>query len=127
MTTVPMPVSGFPPGSDRLVSTRINGVIVALPCFDWCTSAHHGEDTRFVEDFNHAGEPIEVTTPAGDHILSAQLTSYPHSATGTKIGIDYDGNCDELDRAAAEQLADRLIAAASRIRHMATTLPEEVA
>lgn len=125
--TVPAAVSGFPPGSDRLVSTRINGVTVALPCFDWCTASHHGEDTRFVEDFNHTGEPVEVTTPAGDLIFSAQLTSYPHCGTGTKLGVDYDGYSDELDAAQAEQLADRLIAVASRIRHMATQLPKEVA
>ena len=121
--TVPMPVSGFPSGSDRLVSTRIRGVLVALPCFDWCVEGegHHGEDHFHVEDFTHVGEAVEVALPTGEELFSARLMASPHCGTGdTKVAVDYDGASAELgDPAEIEALADRLVSAASRLRGMA--------
>lgn len=116
---VAAPVPGLPLGSDRLESTHIRGVLVALPCFDWCVSDHHAEDNAFVEDFNHASAPVEVKLPNGDELFSARLTSYPHLGVAPKVAVDYADECTELDAAQVEALADRFISAASQLRGLA--------
>lgn len=121
--TVSQPVSGFPSGSDRLVSTRINGVLVALPCFGWCTEVHGGQDHRFVEDFHHASEPAAVSVPrpsgAAEEVFSAQVVAYPHCGVDMKVSVDVGGDCLELDPGQADAFADDLIRTASRVRAMA--------
>lgn len=125
VTVTAMP-GGLPSGSDRLVSTRINGVTVALPCFDWCVALHHSEDNRFVEDFNHVGEAVEVTVPRKsgepEQLFTAQLFAYPHSDVDTKVSVDLGGECFELDAEQTEFLADQLVTAASRLRGLARTI-----
>lgn len=117
--TVSQPVSGFPQGSDRLVSTRIKGVTVALPCFDWCEIDHHTQDHQFVEDFSHASEAIDITSPRGEEIFSARMIAYPHCEVGTKVAVDYDGTSVEYGAAQVEDLADQLISVASKLRGLA--------
>lgn len=127
ITALP-PTSGFPQGSDRLVSTRIKGVTVALPCFDWCEESHHEQDHRFVEDFSHAGRSVEVALPRKsgelEQLFIAQLFAYPHAGDGegTKVSVDLGGECFELDQAGVEDLADQLITVASKLRGMARTI-----
>lgn len=126
--TIMPAAAGFPQGSDRLVSTRINGVTVALPCFDWCVASHHSEDHRFVEDFNHVGESVEVTVPrqsgSVEQLFIAQLFAYPHAGDGqgTKVSVDLGGDCYELDLDGVDSLADQLITAASKLRGLGRTI-----
>lgn len=125
---VSAPVPGIPSGSDRLVSTRIKGVAVALPCFSWCKESHQEQDYQFVEDFSHVGESVEVTVPrkSGDleQLFIAQLFAYPHAGDGegTKVSVDLGGECYELDQAGVDRLADQLITAASKLRGLGRTI-----
>lgn len=117
---------GAPSGSDRLVSTRIKGVSVALPCYEWCVTDHHVEDHAFIEDFNHSGREVAVTLAHGsatEQILSAHVFAYPHtSESDARVAVENDGEYVELTATQAEAFADDLITAASRIRLMARVI-----
>ena len=124
MTTTVMPAApGFPSGSDRLVSTRINGVLAALPCFGWCVESHHVQNHRFVEDFSHTSDSADVTVPrlsGRREVFSARVLAWPHSGTAPTVVVDSaDDECAELDADQADAFADELIRTASRVRAMA--------
>lgn len=122
VTVTSMP-EGLPAGSDRLASTHIRGVLVALPCFSWCVATHHDEDHSHVEDFNHHGEAVEVTLSNGQELISARLMASPHCGTGdTKVAVDYEGDSAELDATGVENLADQLITAASKLRGLSRVI-----
>lgn len=117
--TADLPTSGFPQGSDRLTSTHIKGITVALPCFAWCRESHHEQDHFHVEDFTHVGEAVEVTLSSGEELFSARLISFPHCEVGTKVAVDFDGESAEYNATQVEALADQLISAASQLRGLA--------
>lgn len=119
--SVSMPIASGAPG-DRRVASRIKGVAVTLPCPRWCTQNHGLENHLFLEDFSHAGEPVEVTDTRGEEILSARLVAWPHCEVGTKVALDFDGTSVEYDAAQLEALADQLITVASKLRGMARTI-----
>ena len=119
--SVSMPIASGASG-DRRVASRIKGVAVTLSCPRWCTQNHGLENHLFLEDFSHAGEPVEVTDTRGEEILAARLVSWPHCDVGTKVAIDFDGTSVEYDAPQAEALADQLVSAAARIRGLASVI-----
>lgn len=133
MTTTPntSPLAGL-----SIVTALINGVQVPVACpAAWCTEKHAAEDTRHVEDIDHAGDNVDVYVPGfhgGEDVIFAygHLGQDPHSSDenmrAAHIRIeDGGGEASYLTPDQADTFADNLAAFADRIRALAQVAREQ--
>lgn len=130
--TVPVPAQTQ--ASNPTATAILRGAEVPITCPSWCRKDHAAENLIYLDDLSHEGETISLPTPqfgAPDvHVLRGKLAQWPFTRTPEPylcLEATDDGECAELQPAAALAFADQLSAHAARLRHLAATLQKEVA
>lgn len=115
----------------RRVSVVVRRQAVTVDCPPWCV-AGHTEELVSLTDLCHEGESIALPAPtysagapSSVRILSAHIAQYPFSSEAAPrmvLDANDDGECAELDEAAAVAFVDQLVAHGAGLRRMARVL-----
>lgn len=100
------------------VEVLVRGRHVSIDCPPWCTDGH-AERYAFLEDVSHRSDSIALSVPTfegpAEQALIARIVQWPFAGDQTakpyvSLEATSDGDCANLDEAAALAVSDQMIA-----------------